>query len=117
MSLAELLSTPVTISRKIASGKTDEYGDEIPEVETVQAVGELQQQKREERGDQGEVSTTDWVLFLPAGTDIRTGDAVTIGVDQYQMVGDPWAVKNPRAGDISHIEASVRRVAGSEEGS
>jgi hypothetical protein len=115
--LSKLLNRTVTITQRSASDETDEYGDEIPTEETVATVGELQQQRRDEQDLQGETSETFWLLILPAGTDITTGDSVEVDGHVYEMVGEPWKARNPRTRAESHIECTLRRVAGSEDAS
>lgn len=115
MSLTQLINRPCMILRRSASGEINDYGDEIPSVETIAGVCELQQQKRAEQGDMGEVSDSTWILILPGDTEIETGDAVVVDGETYELVGEPWAARNPRIQTVSHIEATVRRTAGSEE--
>lgn len=110
MNLA-LLNRPVTIIRQTAGDVTDDYGNPIPGVEEVATVGELQQRKRDEQADH-DASVTDWLLVLPAGTVVDTDDAVLVDGRRYEVVGDPWNVRNPRTGRESHVEATVRRAAG-----
>ncbi len=117
MSLEQLLNTPITITRRLPSADVDSYGDEVSDEETEATVGELQQRSRTENPAQGEVSSTDWLLVLPAGTDLRTGDMVTVDGIDYEAVGDSWSARNPLTGHPSHVEATVRRVEGSEEAS
>jgi hypothetical protein len=117
MSLAQLLNRPVTIISRSDSGETDELGNEIPTETAIETVGELQQRQRDEPGAQGEFSETTWLLVLPTGTEIDTGDAVVIDGRIYELVGDPWAARNPRTQTESHVEATVRRAAGEEAGS
>lgn len=113
--LAQLLNTPCTLILRSASGSTDELGNEIPSETPVDTVCELQQKMRSEGGDEGEVSETDWLIILPAGTQVRTGDAALVGEYEYEMIGDPWHVRNPRIELESHVEITARRVAGSED--
>lgn len=117
MTLTALLNRTCTIIRRSESGSTDELGNEIPDEEAVETVCELQQRNRSEQGNQGEVSSTDWLLILPADTDIGTGDAVVVDEEVYEMVGDPWPARNPRTATESHVEASLRRVVGDEDAS
>lgn len=109
------MNQTVTITHRTASGQRDEYGSEIPTDSNTTTVGELQQTQRAEPGQAGELSVTTWLLVLPAGTAIETGDTATIGTDSYEVVGDPWHARNPRTQTESHVEATVKRTAGSEE--
>lgn len=113
--LSTLLNRPVTITRNLPSADEDEYGNEIPDEETVETVGELQQTRRDEPSDSGEVSRTTWLLVLPAGTDIRTGDSVDVDGERYELTGDPWPARNPRTRAESHVEATLIRTVGGEE--
>lgn len=114
MSLTDLLSVPTTIVRR---SEDDEGFDPSPTEVLAETVGELQQVQRSEPVAEGELSVTTWLLVLPAGTDIRTGDAVIAEGETYEVIGAPWAVRNPRTRLESHTEASLRRTAGDEGGS
>lgn len=114
--LTDLLSRSMTIVARSDTGDTDEYGNPVPTEAATTVLGELQQVRRDEPGDQGELSDTHWLLILPAGTSIDTGDAVICDGEIYEVVGDPWPARNPRTGAQSHIEATLRRT-GSEGGS
>ena len=117
MPLSTLLNRPCTIIRRSESEDLDAHFNPILEEVEVQTVCELQQQRRDEPGDHGELSDTRWLLILPAGTAIDTGDGVVVDGDTYEMVGDPWPARNPRTQEESHIEATLRRTAGEETGS
>lgn len=113
----QLMNTPTTILRRSASGE-DAYGNETETVEEIETVSEVQKQQRadEEPGDEGEMSDTKWVGFFPAGTELQTADAVRVeGIGVLELVGDPWAVRNPRTQTISHLEVPLRRTAGAGE--
>jgi hypothetical protein len=112
MTLAALLNRPCTIIRRVFEGDLDDYGNEIPTEITVAAVCELQQRQRSEDTDRGEVSATSWLLVLPAGTEIGSGDSIVIDGEVYELDGDPWEARNPRTRQPSHIEATVVRTAG-----
>lgn len=116
--LSQLLNQPCTIVRRSASSATDEYGNEIPDETEISTVCELQQERHlsdAEPANQGELSDTKWLLVLTTGTVIRTGDVVIVNGERYEMFGDPWHARNPRTGAESHVEATVRRTASSED--
>ena len=109
MAVTDLMTRAVTIVREYESGEADDYGNMVPARTLVQTVGELQQRGRDEPGDQGEMSRTDWLLFLPAETVIDTADRVIVDGAGFEVVGDPWHVRNPRLAALSHVEATLRR--------
>lgn len=109
MSLTALLNRELTLVRRTDEGETDVYGNPAPTEELVPVVGELQQVRRDEPDDNGELSDTNWLLILPAGTAVNTGDALVCDGQLYEVVGDPWQARNPRTGVASHIEATCRR--------
>lgn len=117
MSLASLLGRPCTIVQRSDSGATDPYGNDVATEALLETVCEIQQQRRDEPGDQGEVSDARWLGILPAGTELGTGDGVLVDDMLFECVGAPWPVRNPRTGQESHVEASLRRVAAAESGS
>jgi hypothetical protein len=103
----------VTIVRRAPGGTIDEFGGEIADEVLIETVGELQQRKRDEA--QGQLSQTDWLLILPAGTEIDTGDGVLVDGLIFEVTGAPWEARNPRTMVASHIEATLRRVATSDQ--
>lgn len=113
MSLADLLNRPVTIVQRSLSGTEDAYGNDVATEALIKTVGELQQVRRDEPTGEGETTRTDWLLILPAGTPVRTGDVATIDGLEYELVGDPAIWRNPRTQAVSHIEATCRRTGGS----
>lgn len=115
--LADLLNRAVTIINRSDGSETDGYGNAVPDEFLVETVGELQQQQRSEPVAEGELSDSRWLLVLPAGTLIGTGDAAIVDGEVYEVVGAPWPMRNPRTGAPHHIEATVRRTAGDEGGS
>lgn len=115
MTLSQLLNRPMTLILRSDTGDEDAYGNDVPDETFVEVAGELQQQRRTEPADAGETSLTDWLLILPAGTLLNTGDAVICDGQVYEVVGAPWAARNPRTGAESHVEATVRRTAGAGE--
>lgn len=115
MTLTALLSRPCTIISREAVGDIDDYGNEVPEESSVDTVCELQQIQRDEPAGEGEFSDTRWVAIFPAGTELKTSDAVLIDGKTYELEGDPWAVRNPRLGTESHVEATLCRTAGASD--
>lgn len=115
MTIAKLINRPCTITRGIISD--DDFGlDAAPAPgATVTTVCEIQQRQRTENGEDGEVSRTDWIgFFLPDET-LHTADKVTVDSLVYEVVGDPWMARHPLAQTDSHMEASLRRTAGSAD--
>lgn len=112
MSLSTLLNRPCTIVQRSDSGNIDDYGDPVQTEVLVETTGELQQFERQEPIGQGEFSVAHWTLFLPAGTQIDTSDAVIVGGEEYGVEGEPWLVRNPRTGSDSHLEVTLVRAAG-----
>lgn len=117
MTLAKLINTPCTIVRKSASGTEDVYGNLIPSEEEIDAVCEVQQKDRGEQPE-GEPADADWLGIFPAGTDLDANDSVIVdGLGGFELIGAPWPARNPRTRAASHIEATLRRVAGAGAGS
>lgn len=118
MPLATLLNRPCTIFRRSPSGSKDDYGNAILTETAVETVCEIQQRSRTEEDDQGELSDTLWLGIFPGETVLRTGDEVRVeGIGNFELVGDPWPARNPRTQVEEHVEATLRRTVGDEEGS
>jgi len=117
MSISALLTRPCTVVHRTESGQTDRYGNEIPDETEATTVCEVQQTQRREPGAEGEVSDVLWAGYFPAGTALTTADAIRVeGIGTLEVVGEPWTVRSP-AGPAHHVEATLRRTAGAEEGS
>jgi len=111
MSLTALFTRSVTIVRRSDTGAIDEYGGDIPTETLVDVLGEIQQTRRSEPGAEGELSDAEWTLFLPTGTEIRTGDSVIYGGHVFEVAGQPWDATTGSA-SMHHVEATLRRTAG-----
>lgn len=109
--LAELINRTCTITTGV---EADDFGiDPAPAPgAVVTTVCELQQRNRTEPGDSGEVSVSDWVLFLLPDETITTADRIEVDGEVFEVVGEPWVARNPISQADSHIEATVRRTAG-----
>lgn len=117
MSLAKLLNTPCTIVRSSASETEDDYGNLIPSEEEIDAVCEVQQKARDEQAE-GEPADADWLGVFPVGTDLDSNDSVIVDeLGRFELIGPPWPARNPRTKAVSHVEATLRRVAGAGAGS
>jgi hypothetical protein len=116
MPATHLLTQPCTIIHRAASGQIDDYGDPVQTETPEETRCYLEQRQRQEPANAGEVSTTMWLLVLPPGTNIDTSDAVVVSGDEYELVGEPWNVRNPRTGQQGQVEATLKRVAGGDGG-
>jgi hypothetical protein len=116
----ELMNRACTLVLNDSTGVIDDDGEEVINVTAVETTCELQQQQRDEQDDQGELGETTWRLFLPATPvtqQLRSADRAVIDGQVFEFIGDPWAARNPRTVAVSHVEATVRRIAGSDTGS
>ena len=115
MSLAELINQPCTIVRR-SEAEEEEFGEPTRTETRVETVCHIQQRRRDEPGALGEVSETDWLAFFMPDEQLRTGDAVETEGWVYELIGDPW-VADQGSPEVHHIEATLRRVAGTAEAS
>jgi len=119
MNISELLTRTCTLLLRETSGE-DAYGNEETETTELETVCEVQQAQRLEEPAEGEVSDTRWNGYFPVepGEALSTGDAVrATGIGVLELVGAPWVVRDPETQTDSHVEATLRLVAGAEEGS
>lgn len=111
MSAERMMTLSATIIRRVQTGETDSVGDPITKEVKVATRCDLQQRRREEHEDGGEISDTLWNLFLPFGTEIGTGDAVDVDGQRYELAGEPWSAQEGSR-NLWHVEATVRRTGG-----
>jgi hypothetical protein len=112
-----LIATPCTIVHREESGSVDDWGDPVKTETMTETVCELQQRRREEPSDQGELGLSWWECFFPVGTAIDTEDAVLVEPHgEFEVVGEPWNA-NQGSGAVNHVATTLRKVADWEEGS
>lgn len=117
MTLTQLLNRRAWVLRRSDSGAEDDYGNPIPSEERTEVVCEVQQRRADEVTE-GEVSDAEWLGVFPAGTAFDTGDAIEVeGLGTFEVDGAPWPARNPRTQTESHVEATLKRVAGAGAGS
>lgn len=109
MTLASLLTEAVTVYG-VTDGAADDYGNVARTwAEVATESGRFEQRSAQERSEDQEVVTSDWVLFLHPDTVItsrsRVGDAYG---RTFEVVGAPAMVRAPHR-DV-YVEASLRYV-------
>lgn len=111
MSLAGLLCHEVTIVRP--STTTDRYGDAVKSATAGRrwtTAARVAQQSRIEDHDGREARVTDWLVYLPAGTDIVATDRLLWGVFVFEVIGVPNRAPDRRT--EHHVECDLRLVEG-----
>lgn len=103
--IEQLLNRTVEI---VSRSEADDFDNRQTEGSTATVRGALQQQRRDEPGDQGEHSVTDWILFLPSTATLDGTDLVRIDGQDFEVVGDPWTVIDEGTGAAHHVEATLR---------
>ncbi len=118
MSLATHLQ-PMTLIQRADVGDIDDYGNAVKTETRIATTGALQQIRRDEPEGEGELSDTRWLLVMPWGTPLTTGDAVEYRGQVYELVGDPWNADDIGSEAMWHVEGTCRRTrtAGDEVGS
>lgn len=84
----------------------DEYGNITTDATTTTSRCYLAQQSRTEN-NLDNIERERWAGYFPATDLIDANDAVTVGGDEYQVVGQPWAVVDPVTGTVDHLEATL----------
>ncbi len=114
MPLSKLINRPCTIHRRVPSEERDAQGNEVAGTNDVETVCELQQLAREEGAE--EVTETRWAIFFLAGTEIGSGDEVTVPDEgRFKIDGKPDHKRNPRTQQMAQVEATACLVAGAED--
>lgn len=112
MSIARLINRPCTIRREVEGKAEDSLGDAVTEPVEVETKCELQQVGGFRGEAEGEVSETRWLIFLLPAEEVGTGDSIDVeGAGVFQVFGEPWRARNPRTGQYSHIQVTVRQTA------
>lgn len=113
VSLTSLMVHDVTLVR--AGSTESRYGDSVKDwasSTSTTSKGWVSQRAREEVLDGREAQTTEWVLFLPAGTDVTGLDRVEWEGLTFEVDGPANDAWSPRMNAVHHIEINLRRVTG-----
>jgi hypothetical protein len=116
MSVTRMMTRTATIHRELETGQKDRGGNALTEPVEEEVRCALQQKRRTEEEDGGEISDTLWDLYLPFGTEIDTGDSIVVDDRRYEVVGEPWSAQEGSR-SMWHLEATVQRTAGAGGGS
>jgi hypothetical protein len=98
------------VSRNTAGTAVDVYGNVTPANSgTVSVACDIQQIRRAEPGDEGELSVTEWMAFFPTGTVVDTSDQITEAtLGTFEVVGDPWDA-NTGSAAVDHVAATLKK--------
>lgn len=111
-----LLTLPcVIVHRSEDEDTVDLHGNPWTNEELESAFCELQQLSARERVE-GLSDATHRIFLLP-GVLLDTSDAVIAEDILYEVEGDPWQVRDPEENVVHHVEATLRRTSGEEDGS
>lgn len=113
--MTHLMNRPCLIRRKTPGTTTDEYGTPTTETVEVRTVCELQPATSTRRDGEPsshlDLTDSDWLLLLPAGTEIDSPDQVEVEGLTYEVSTAPWSARNPWTQEPSHVEVGLRRTA------
>lgn len=109
------MNRPCLIRRTSPGTTTDEYGNPAEEIVEVETVCELQPaagiRRDDERSQHLDLTDSDWLLILPAGTEIDSPDSVEVEGLTYEVATAPWQARSPWTREFSHVEVGLRRTA------
>ena len=111
--IARLLTKPVTLHSRSASGAEDAWGSPVITETALQTMC-YYRLARTGDNDRGDGATTVWEnyeIFLPANTAIEPYDAVTLDGLKLEVVGRPDPEWNARTGEVNHVKLLARRAA------
>lgn len=110
MNVARLLTSTALVTLVKATGAVDGFGDPTNATTTKSFKCWLSQQQRSELTANENTQQETWALYLePAALDVTGFDRVTVDGITYEFEGPPWPARNPRTGQLTHLECTVRR--------
>lgn len=105
---ALMMNRPCVVHTRTAGGR-DEYNDVVPGVEvTTAGLCEIQLSRSGE-DETGAVQSSRWNLYMRPGPPLTGWDWVEVEGARYEADGDPWLVRDPLTGEVSHVEATLTR--------
>ena len=97
----------VTVTQRTAS-TGDSEGNEQFTTATVTYDGKLIHRTVQETGDPSEQQSGAWFVLLPHDAVIDSADTVTVGSQNFEVVGEP--IYTPSPGQSTHIRVQLRIV-------
>jgi hypothetical protein len=113
VSITTLMVHDVTLVR--AGTAESRYGDDVKDwtdAERTASKGWVAQRARTEDVDSREAQVHDYVVYLPAGTDVTGLDRVEWDDRTFEVVGPPNQAWSPLRRGEHHVELDVRLVEG-----
>lgn len=114
MNVGRLINLNGTITPR-ADGTEDVFGDDVAADGSPFAVKYwLQQSDRSEQTVNADTQAQTFTLFLRSEVTGRVdGSALFTDADanDYEFDGPPWTATNPRTRKVTHLEATIRKVA------
>jgi len=109
------MNKTATLVQRLPGGTTDELGNETDDEREIDVICEIQLVVAEEMPSAGEAAISTWTIFLPTGTEVRTGDALegVIGPEgedygDFELVGDPVDMRNGSKA-MWHVEGRAKQ--------
>lgn len=110
MTYTNLLAEIVTIFNR-TDAVVDRYGNPTDAWGSgVQVAGRVEQVATTEDLNGRDTRVSEFMLFLPAGTNISALSEVEVAGERYRVTGDPAFVFDASA--VHHIEAGITRITG-----
>lgn len=106
-------SVPMTLVKRVLSGTTDAYGNDVYTEQNFTIPNCIFQPggSSESLVFQDQTNTTD-TIFMPYGTDVTFQDAIIYNGVKYEVVGVPSVWTSPFSGRVSPIRIDVNKVSG-----
>lgn len=105
------ITQPATLHSQ-QTGAKDAAGDRTTTFVDHDVLVEIQQRDGSEFRDGQYVSVTRWYAFIRPDTTLpafKPSDELTVDGRRYTFDGEPWQVRHPRTGQVSHWYARLRR--------
>lgn len=113
MNVLRLLKLEAVVTNPGDGTDKDGFGDPVPgQADPLTFRGWYEQTQRDEDTANTDQQSERWRLFLePAAAGQVSGSAtVAIGGGEFELEGPPWSATNPRTTQVTHVEATMRRV-------
>jgi hypothetical protein len=110
MPIADLLRQSVTLLRTTSHERDSIGGATVDATTSTTVLGYLEPRSSSEDLLDRNTQIGDWLLVLPAGTDVIGWDRVTSGGRTFDILGPPRGYYDVSAGTEDHFELDLREV-------
>ena len=113
MSLATLLTRPVVVVTRTRTEGGGTYGEDVlVDDQRLDVLAHVHQQTTDELLSEQDTTRAGWVAYFAPTVPIDRDCVVEVAGARFEVVGEPYRVRQPPLARDHHVEVQLREVVG-----